>query len=324
MSDLDREVDILVDEQAEAIEEKTAEVSLPKDEKASVDSVDKASNLTGSAKKRKGDQHGKDEPEGSKDKSFKNKMWEGSEVDFGEEFNALTESEATLSEAFMEKAAIIFEAAIQNKMNEEVARLEEQYETQLAEATEEIKTDLEEKVNSYLNYVVENWMQENEVGIEQTIRTDIAEGFMESLKALFVENYIEVPESKVDLIDALADQVAELEEQLDAALEDNVELHEQVIAAGKAAALMEAQEGLTIQQAEKLAKLAEGVEAGDVAAYAKKIAVIKEAYFSQKDVVVTEDVEDGAADSDQEALSESYEGPMAHYLAAIDRINKNK
>lgn len=322
MSDLDRKVDIL-DELEEAKSDATQQ-SIPSEEQASVDSVKKAENSAPTAKKRKGDQNGKDEPEGSKEKSFKNKMWEGSEVDFGAEFDALTESEATLSEAFKEKAATIFEAAINVKLSEEVARLEEQYEEQLTEATEEIKNDLAEKVNSYLNYVVENWMEENELAIEQSIRTEVAENFMENLKALFVESYIEVPESKVDLVDALADEVAELEEQLNTALNDNIELSESLLASKKEAVLAEAKEGLTIQQADKLAKLVEGIEASSVESFTKKVATIKEAYFSQKEVVVAEDVEDGAAADEKEALAESYEGPMAHYLAAIDRINKNK
>ena len=139
---------------------------------------------------------------------------ESPEVDTMGELNALVESEATLSDEFKEKTAVIFEAAVKSKLSEEIDRLESQYKEELEEEISSTKSEMVEKVDSYLNYVVENWMKENELQVENGLRTEIAEGFMSKLKDLFSESYIEVPESKVDLVDELAEQVEELESKL--------------------------------------------------------------------------------------------------------------
>ena len=133
------------------------------------------------------------------------------EVDFKDDLKALVAEEATLSDEFKQKAETIFEAAINTKVNAEIDRLEEKYNEELAEEIESTKADLVEKVDNYLNYVVENWMEENKLAIQNGLRTEIAEDFMTKLKDLFEESYIEVPEGKVDMVDDLADQVEELE-----------------------------------------------------------------------------------------------------------------
>ena len=125
-------------------------------------------------------------------------------IDTTAELDALVESEATLSDEFKAKTAVIFEAAVKSKLSEEVDRIESQYEQNLSEEVASIKSDLVEKVDSYLNYVVETWMEENKVAVQNGLRTEIAETFMNKMKDLFVESYIEVPESKVDLVDELA------------------------------------------------------------------------------------------------------------------------
>ena len=135
------------------------------------------------------------------------------EADFSADLKALVEGEATLSEEFKEKAEVIFEAAIKSKLAEEIDRLEEKYNEELAEEVSTAKADLVEKVDSYLNYVVEKWMEDNKIAIQSGLRTEIAEKFMNSLKDLFTESYIEVPEAKVDLVDELAETVEELEEK---------------------------------------------------------------------------------------------------------------
>ena len=132
--------------------------------------------------------------------------------DFSQDLDALIESEATLSEEFKAKTAVIFEAAIKSKLAEEIDRLEDNYATELEEELSATKTDMVEKVDSYLSYVVENWMEENKLAVQSGLRTEIAEKFMTSLKDLFTESYIEVPETKVDLVDQLAEEVLELEE----------------------------------------------------------------------------------------------------------------
>ena len=150
------------------------------------------------------------------------------------ELSAIVDGEATLSEEFKEKTSIIFEAAVKSKLSEEVTRLEEQYAEELAEEVETIKTDLVGKVDSYLNYVVESWMEENKLAIQSGLRTEIAEGFMNGMRDLFVESYVEVPESKVDLVDELASQVEDLEEkleELEAEIEKLEEIEDGVLAA---------------------------------------------------------------------------------------------
>ena len=133
------------------------------------------------------------------------------EYDFSGDLNALVESEATLSDGFKDKAATIFEAAVKSKLSEEISRIEESYSVELAEEIASTKSDLVEKIDGYLNYVVENWMKENQIAIQSGLRAEIAENFMNGLKDLFVESYVDVPEAKEDLVDDLAEQVEELE-----------------------------------------------------------------------------------------------------------------
>ena len=143
--------------------------------------------------------------------------------DYQGELDALVESEATLSEEFKEKTTIIFESAMKAKLAEEIETLEENYANELAEEIATTKSDLVEKVDSYLNYVVEQWMEDNKLAVQTGLRTEIAETFMNKLKDVFTESYIEVPESKIDLVDELSEQVEELEEALNARTEEALE-----------------------------------------------------------------------------------------------------
>lgn len=305
MSDnqIDQEIDQIED--IEAVEE-AAETSLPEDEKKSVDSVDKASDVTKKAPKRKGDKDAKDEPA------------QQGNVKFKEDLDALVDSEATLSEGFREKAGVIFEAAFATKVAEEVERLEEQYEEQLAESTEQFKDELVEKVDGYLNYVVEQWMEDNKLAVDNGLRTEVAEGFMASLKSVFTEHYIEVPEAKVDLVDDLAEQVNELQEQLGKVTEDNIKLSESVKTLKRDSVIAEAAEGLTVAQAEKLAQMAENVDFDSEESFAKKISTIKESYFPAEKPVVAEETEAQEEDGADIATSPL----MAQYLDAIAKSQK--
>jgi len=287
--------DNIKNEDIEAIEE-AQEVTLPKDEKASVDSVEKASDVTKKAPARKGDKTGtKDEP--AQQGNVKQKD-DGVAESFEDDLNALVESEATLSEGFREKAALIFEAAINSKVAAKVNELEESYEERLSEETESFKAELVEKVDGYLNYVVESWMEENKLAVEAGLRTEIAEGFMTALKDVFVENYIEVPESKVDLVDQLSEQVSELEEKLNKTIKSNIELAEGLAKAKRAAIVESATKDLTVAQAEKLSSLVESIEFDGEESFAKKISTIKESYFPAEKVVVSEDVQEEQGEDD--------------------------
>ena len=247
------------------------------------------------------------------------KVMEGSDADdeaiaesnFDEDLNALVESEATLSEGFKDKASVIFEAALKSKLVEHVNRLEEQYAEELAEETARIQNDLVEKVDGYLNYVVEQWMEDNKVAIESGLRTEIAENFMSALHNVFVENYIQVPESKVDLVDELSAKVDELEESLNEKIEDNVALKESVNKLTRQSIIRESSAGLSEAQAEKLKSLVEDVDFGDAETFAAKVATIKESYFKEAKAEVI--AEDTAVAQEEVSVSPR----MAAYLKAL-------
>lgn len=236
------------------------------------------------------------------------------DVDTNAELQAIVEGEATLSEEFKEKTAVIFEAAVRSKLSEEVERLEESYKEELAEEVSTIKEDLVGKVDSYLNYVVESWMEENKLAIQNGLRTEIAENFMESMKNLFVESYIEVPESKIDLVDDLAEQVDELEEKLNATTGDAIALAEELETYKRNAVIAEASRDLADTQAEKLAELVENVDFDEN--FASKVATIKENYFAKEIPAVEETISE---DVEEEIEVSSI---MESYLAAIKKTSK--
>jgi hypothetical protein len=235
-------------------------------------------------------------------------------VDFTEDLNALVESEATLSEEFKAKTAVIFEAAVKAKLANEIDRLEESYQAELAEEVEATKTDLVEKVDSYLNYVVEQWMEENKLAIQQGLRTEIAEGFMTKLKDLFTESYIEVPESKVDLVDELAQANEELEEQFNQAMTKSLDLAEQLEIMKRDAIIREHTRDLAETQVEKLKSLVEDVDFEDAETFAAKVKTIKESYFTKKSETTQEEVTGVEEGEISEATNTD---AMSRYLSAI-------
>ena len=238
-------------------------------------------------------------------------------VDFDEDLDVLIAEEATLSDGFKEKAGTIFEAVLTSKLTQEVDRLESEYASNLEEEVKEINDDLVEKVNAYLDYVVENWMKENELAVTNGLRTEIAEEFMTSLQKVFTEHYIEVPEGKVDLVDELNDQVNELEESLNKTTEDNVRLHAQNSEYQKAEIVREQSSGLAETEAEKLASLVEDVEFEDSETFETKVKTIRDSYFKGE---VSESVDEvdsllGEDNAEQSVVSES----MARYTQAINK-----
>lgn len=237
--------------------------------------------------------------------------------DFKDDLNALVAEEATLSNEFKDKAETIFEAAITSKLTEEIDRLEAKYEEELSEEIEQTKNDLVEKVDSYLNYVVEQWMEDNKVAIENGLRTEIAENFMNNLKDLFVESYVDVPESKVDLIDELADDVEELEEQLNASTARTIEMAGELENYKRDAIIREAARDLADTQAEKLKSLVESVEFEDEENFADKVNTIKESYFNKKAATATEEIVD-----EEDAYEVESSDSMNQYLSAIKKTSK--
>jgi len=236
-----------------------------------------------------------------------------------EELEALVESEATLSDEFKAKTAVIFEAALKTKLSEEVERIEATYEEKLAEETAAQKGELVEKVDSYLNYVVEQWMEDNKVAIQTGLRAEIAENFMEGLKNLFTESYIDVPESKVDLVDDLADQVEELEEALNKTTADAISLSEEVEGLKRAAIVAEAASELADTQKEKFYSLVEGVDFDDAEQFASKVSTIKESFFAKATVETEEELTE---ETDGDVESVEVAPSMEKYLSAMRKINK--
>lgn len=240
-------------------------------------------------------------------------------IDYSEDLESLVAEEATLSDGFQAKAGIIFEAALKTKVGAEIDRLESEYVANLEEEVTEIKSELVEKVDSYLNYVVSNWMSENEVAVTTGLRTEIAEDFMTSLQSVFKEHYIEVPEGKVDLVDELAEQVAELEESLNKSTEDNIALTESVSNLERAEIVRNASSGLALTEAEKLASLVEDIDFDDAESFEMKVNVVKESYFRSE---AQESVDEAQQLVGTDEAPAELNDVMARYTQAISKFNK--
>ena len=238
------------------------------------------------------------------------------DANWDEDLDILVSEEATLSDGFRDKAGAIFEAAYKSKVSAEIDRLESEYAQNLESEVNDLSESLVNKVDSYLNYVVENWVKENEVAIEAGLRTEIAEQFMDSLQSVFKEHYIEVPEGKADLIDDLADQVAELEEQLNKTTEDNIQLHEKAQSFERADVVRRQSSGLAVTEAEKLASLVEDIDFDDAETFEMKVKTVKESYFEKE---VSESVDESdALVGEEESLVES-SNLMNAYTQAISK-----
>jgi|LWDU01.1.fsa_nt_gi hypothetical protein len=235
-----------------------------------------------------------------------------SSYDFSEELTDLVESEATLSEEFKSKTAIIFETAIRSKIATEVGRLEDEYQERLSEEIETTRTDLVENVDNYLNYVVENWMEENQVAVETGLRAEIAEDFMSNLKELFVESYIEVPESKIDLVDELAGQVEELEEKLNGQTESVITMSEELESYKRATVIREHSRDLAETEVEKLMSLVESLDFEDEDTFSAKVKTVKESYFKKESTEIVDETQD---DFDEETVAPS--AKMAQYVQSL-------
>ena len=225
------------------------------------------------------------------------------EIDVKSDVEALIQGEE-LSEEFKEKAATIFEAAVFAKVNEEVnsriETLEAQYKEQLDESLNETRNEMVQKVDDYLNYVVKEWMQENELAIEKGIRSEIVEDFMVGLKNLFVEHYIDIPDEKVDLVDDLFAKVEDLEESLNKEMEKGIELTKELKEFRKLEAVANISEDLTDVQREKMVKLAESVEYENDEDYSEKLGVLKENYFPTE----VKESNETTGDTEPEVLTE--------------------
>lgn len=267
---------------------------------------------------------GKGKAPGAEDKSAQNKSSISTKPSAAssavkEDVEGLFEGEE-LSEEFKEKTATLFEAAVALHVNMEKAKLEEEYEVKLQEELEQVREDITSKLDQYLDYVIEQWIDENQIAIEKSLRADIAEGFIEGLHKLFLESHINVPEESLDVVGQLSAQIEELETKLNESIDRQLELQTVVDEATKEAIFDEVTEGLVATQVEKLRALAEGIEYTDEETYTRKLEIVKENFLGKKTTTSTGVV----ADEGGEPLNEDVAVPahMAKYMRAISKTTK--
>ena len=241
------------------------------------------------------------------------------DIDLSDDVKALVSSDADLSEEFKEKAATIFETAVKTRIKEQTKIIEAQYEKKLASETETVKEAMVEKVDSYLNYVVDEWMKENELAVERGIRTEIAEDFITGLKGLFKEHYIDVPEEKYNVLDDLTGQVKDLEDKLNEQIEKNVNLSKDVSESNREKLIAQVSEDLADTEKEKFGSMAENVEYDSAEKFQEKLETIKESYFPKTKMDETasgDEVDSVAANIPADAGTSD---AMAAYTAAISK-----
>ena len=258
----------------------------------------------------------KKEGYGMKSASYKMKK---EEVD--EHMNAMVAGQDDLSEEFKTKAATVFESAVNSKVKEIAETMDADYNNKLEQESAKAKEELTEKVDSYLSYVVEEWMKENEIALERGIKGEIAEDFITGLKKLFSEHYIDVPDEKYDVLEAQATKIEDLEKKLNEQIEKNVELNKDNADKTRNEVMAEVANDLADTQKEKFAKLAEEIEYSTSEDFKKKCETIKESYFGKKESK-DETLDDVAADG--ETSNEDLSKAMAAYTAAISKTKDIK
>ena len=254
------------------------------------------------------------EKEAKKEMTAKDKV---KDMDMKEDVAALTDGE-DLSEEFKQKASTIFEAAVKAKLVEEIEKLEGEYETKVAEKVEETKSEIVEKVDAYLNYVVEEWMKENELAIEKGLRAEITEDFIGGLKSLFESHYINVPQEKYDVIEAQTAEIEKLKEEVNSTIEKNVELNQAIGQHVRTDIINDVTSDLAETETEKLKGLAESIEYKDAESFRTSVETLKNSYFPKAKASDTESNEVAEQNAGAD-LSES----MAAYTAAISKSKKN-
>ena len=240
------------------------------------------------------------------------------EIDIEEDVTALVEGEE-LSEDFKNKAKTILEAAIKGKVTQIKENLESDYEKKLVEEVAEIKDALNERVDSYLEYVAEEWFTENQLAVEGGLKEELTESFMTGLKSLFEEHYVSIPEEKYDVLQSMVEKLDDMETKLNEQIEKNVGLNKRLAESVADSILESVSDGLAATQKEKLASLAESVEFDSETQYREKLETLKESYFPTKSTpaVKSESLSEGVDSSEAVA-----NGTMAHYLKTLSSLNK--
>ena len=244
------------------------------------------------------------------------------DLDMSDDVNALLEGE-NLTEEFKQKATTIFEAAVMSRIEVIAEEVEKQLVEQFESAVEEIKEELAGKVDEYLNYMVNEWMEQNELAIENGLRSEIAEDFISGLKNLFTEHYIDIPEDKVDVVSEMAEKVAELEDALNEQITKGIALTKELNEQRKVEAVYEACEGLTQTQVEKLKSLAEGVEFTTEDEFATKLETLKSSYFKEDYTVADNSaLDDEVLIEEEKKTPRSTDSSIDQYVAGISKSLK--
>ena len=245
---------------------------------------------------------------------------EAEELDVNDDINALVAGE-DLSEEFQEKAKTIFEAAINSKVAKIEEALEADHVKALTEEVAEFKNELTERVDSYLEYVASEWMQENQLAVDQGLKGELSESFMTGLKGLFEEHYVSVPEDKYDVLESMVNKLDEMEEKLNEQIDKNVSLNKRLAESTSDGILSEVSEGLAVTQKDKLASLAESVEFETENDYREKLVTLRNSYFPTKQVTSTQsDSSDFITEENGQEVQAT--GHMANYLSTLQRVAK--
>ena len=245
------------------------------------------------------------------------------DIDVKEDVNALVNGESELSEEFKQKAATIFEAAVKSKVKSEIERLEDSYSKELEESKSSLKEDMVQKVDNYLNYVVEEWVKDNELAIERGIKGEIAEDFIGGLKQLFEDHYIDIPDEKYDILEAQAKEIDELKAKVNSEVEKNISLKKENADLTRGEVFEEVSDSMADTEKEKFKELTESVDFEDADDYKKKLETIKESYFKSEAKPAETNVDSISSNSgtvDPSDLSDT----MSRYTAAITRTKNEK
>jgi len=300
-----------VKEDSEYDDEDEELLEAAEEEEDTEDEDEKAEKKKSSKKSEKDDEEDEDDEEDGKKKMDES-------ISIEEDVDALLAGEE-LSEEFRDKAKLIFEAAINSKISEIYESLESHYENQLVEQVEEIKSELTERVDSYLEYVSDEWLQENALVVEQGLKTEMTESFLQGMKGLFEEHYVTIPEDKYDVIESMVDKLDEMETKLNEQIERNIALNQRLAESVADVILSDVSEGLATSQKDKLASLSESVEFESETDYREKLATLREAYFPRNA---------GAQRGYSEVISEEADytqpvsGAMESYLQTLSRVSK--
>ena len=243
-------------------------------------------------------------------------------IDVEEDLNALIAGEE-LSEEFQEKARTIFEAAIRTKVTEMTESIKAQYEETLVEEVKAIKEELQDRLDSYLEYVADEWVSENELAIEHGLKTEMTESFLEGMKKLFEDHYVTIPEEKYDVIESMVDKLDEMESKLNEQIDKNVALNKRLAESTADVIFAEVTEGLAQTQRDKLATLAKSVEFESENGYREKLETLKESYFPSKTSTPNSKSENLTEESEAtDYQSKSVSSTMERYLQTMTRVAK--